>query len=210
MSPVNTAACWIETFTGRRFPLLEPRAEDIDIRDIAHALSMQVRYTGHVRKFYSVAEHCCHVSHRVPAEDALWGLLHDASEAYIADLSRPLKHASPLGPIYLEIEDRIMRAVCEHFGLPLTLPMPASVKAADNLLLLAEKQALMTSLPWDATAEAGAGLDGPSELARISREAQLADIALFCYRPEIAEEAFLRRFDALISAVVVDAPSNTR
>lgn len=63
--------CWIETYTGRKFYLLHPRPEDVDITDIAHALSNQCRYTGHTRMFYSIAEHSYHVSYHVPETDAL-------------------------------------------------------------------------------------------------------------------------------------------
>src|SRR5208282_6622849 len=82
---------WIRTFSGGRFYVLEPRVEDVRIEDIAHALSMQCRFTGHVREFYSVAEHSVWVSRYSHREDALWGLLHDASESYIGDMSTPLK-----------------------------------------------------------------------------------------------------------------------
>ena len=84
---------WIQTFTGRAFYVLDPRPEDVDIEDIAHALSMQCRFAGHCREFYSVAQHSVTASWLVPPEDALWGLLHDAAEAYVVDLPRPIKRA---------------------------------------------------------------------------------------------------------------------
>jgi hypothetical protein len=61
---------WIQTFTGRQYWPLDPREGDVYIEDIAHALSLQCRFTGHCRSFYSVAEHCVRVSHVVPSEDA--------------------------------------------------------------------------------------------------------------------------------------------
>lgn len=103
---------WIQTFLGKPFWPLSPRPEDIDIRDIAHALAMTCRFTGHSQKFYSVAEHSVRVSRIVPAQFALHGLLHDASEAYLCDLSRPIKHGSTLGAEYCRIEDNLMQAVC--------------------------------------------------------------------------------------------------
>src|ERR1039457_118422 len=82
---------FIGTFSGLRFWPLDPNPEKILIDDIAHALAHQCRFGGHASRFYSVAEHSVHVSRLCPPEDALWGLLHDASEAYLVDLPRPLK-----------------------------------------------------------------------------------------------------------------------
>jgi len=81
---------WIETYTGKQFYPLDPYPEDIDVRDIAHALSNLCRFTGHCRAFYSVAEHSIYVSTHVPKTMALQALFHDAPEAYIADISGPL------------------------------------------------------------------------------------------------------------------------
>lgn len=81
---------WMMTYSGRAFWPLDPRADEIDPLDIAHALSMLCRYGGHVRRFYSVAEHCVLMSHAVAPEHALWALLHDATEAYMVDLPRPI------------------------------------------------------------------------------------------------------------------------
>src|SRR5579872_2947230 len=82
---------WIQTASGLEFPLFEPRLDAINIEDIAHGLSMICRFTGQCARFYSVAEHSVHVSHLVPREDAAWGLLHDAAEAYLGDVASPLK-----------------------------------------------------------------------------------------------------------------------
>jgi hypothetical protein len=138
---------WIETATGRRFSLLDPKPDEICIEDVAHSLSMQCRFTGHIKgnEIYSVAQHSLYVSHICSAEDAAWGLLHDASEAYCSDLSRPLKHCTPLAKIYKRIEGRIMAAICRRFGLP--LEEPASVRFADCAMLLAEKEQLMCGPP---------------------------------------------------------------
>ena len=77
---------WMQTYTGERFWPLDPRIEDIHIRDISMALGKLCRYGGHTIFFYSVAEHSVLVSEYVPEEYALWGLLHDASEAYLSDI----------------------------------------------------------------------------------------------------------------------------
>jgi hypothetical protein len=135
---------WMQTYTGRAFYPMDPRAEDIDPRDIAHALSMLCRYGGHVSRFYSVAEHCVLMSYMV-GECSLWALLHDATEAYVGDMIRPLKSGMPT---YREVENRLMRRVCDRFGLPYTCP--AEVKEADNRILLDERSALMwpPAQPW--------------------------------------------------------------
>src|SRR5690242_11754504 len=84
---------WMQTYTGRRFWPLDPRVDDIDIGDIAHHLSLVCRFAGACREFYSVAQHCVGVSYVCDPKDALWGLLHDAAEAYVGDMVRPLKRS---------------------------------------------------------------------------------------------------------------------
>lgn len=139
----------IETYTGLQFHILEPRPEEVCITDIAHALSMQCRFTGHTRFYYSVAQHSYLVSFLVPQQFQLEALLHDASEAYIGDMSRPLKHFSECGRLYLEIEAKIEAVIKKKFGLPPT--MSPEVKEADNSLLYAEKAALMKPCDWTDT-----------------------------------------------------------
>ena len=97
---------FIGTFSGLRFWPLDPNPEKILIADIAHALAHQCRFGGHASKFYSVAEHSVHVSKLCLPEHALWGLLHDASEAYLVDLPRPLKLLPEFAP-YREAERRL-------------------------------------------------------------------------------------------------------
>lgn len=134
---------WMQTFTGRKFYPMAPRAEDIAPEDIAHALSLLCRYNGHVKSFYSVAEHCILMSATFQdTELALWALLHDATEAYVGDMVRPLKRSMPE---YVAAEDRVMEAICERFNLP--YGMPVAVKDADSRILLNEKAALMSLAP---------------------------------------------------------------
>ena len=135
---------WMQTFTGAQFFPMDPRPEDIDPRDIAHALSLLCRYGGHVTRFYSVAEHCVLMAGAVPREDALAALLHDATEAYVVDVPRPLKRYLPE---YRRIEDTVWQAIAERFGVNPILP--ASVHDADSRILLAERAALMTPTDYD-------------------------------------------------------------
>jgi hypothetical protein len=134
----ETRGDWMQTFTGGRFYPLDPRPDDIDPADIAHALSLLCRYGGHVDRFYSVAEHCVLMSEFVAPEHALAALLHDATEAYVVDVPRPLKAQLPE---YRAIEDAVWMAVAWRFGVALTLP--AAVKEADDRILLTERNALM-------------------------------------------------------------------
>lgn len=133
---------WMQTFTGRKFWPIDPRPEDICIEDIAHALSMMCRFNGHCNKFYSVAEHSVLVSRAVPDEYALWGLLHDAPEAYIADIVKPAK---PYIEGYAAVESRLMDAVCDAFGL--SRDEPVQVKAADCAVLADEAGQIMGDHP---------------------------------------------------------------
>ncbi len=105
---------WIYTNSGNMFDLSDPTPEMIKIEDIAHALSHICRYTGHVKEFYSVALHSLIVSEIVPAEFALEGLLHDAAEAYLNDISAPLK---TLLPDYRDIETRVESVIAKKFQL---------------------------------------------------------------------------------------------
>jgi hypothetical protein len=131
---------WGCTVSGRKYWPADPRPEDFCVEDIAHALANQCRFGGHCRTFYSVAQHSVHVSRVCDPADALWGLLHDASEAYIVDIPRPFKTAPGMEG-YRLYENQMMRAVCEAFGLPAEIP--ASVKHADEVLLASEARDLM-------------------------------------------------------------------
>lgn len=139
---------WFQTATGKQFWPLDPHPDEVCIEDIAHHLANQCRFAGACRAFYSVAQHSVLVSCAVPPEDQKWGLLHDAAEAYLQDLIRPIKAASALGEEYRKIEDIVLRAVCERFGLP--VEEPHSVKVADVRVLLAEKRdlTLPAPAPW--------------------------------------------------------------
>lgn len=135
---------WIQTFTGRKFEPLDPDPAAIVVEDIAHALSLHCRFNGHCRVFYAVAEHSVRVSRQLSGNDALWGLLHDASEAYLSDVPKPLKQNLP---DYRAAEAHLMRAIAQRFDL--SWPIPEAVHAADATLLATERRDLMADAPDD-------------------------------------------------------------
>jgi len=144
----NRKGDWMQTVSGRRFYPLDPRPEEIHIEDIAHGLSQICRFGGHVLRWYSVAQHSIHVSKLVAKEWQMVALLHDATEAYIGDMIRPIKR---MMPAFSEMEDRVWRAVCERFSLPFELP--PEVKHADNVALMTERRDIVypTCEIWQVT-----------------------------------------------------------
>jgi 5'-deoxynucleotidase YfbR-like HD superfamily hydrolase len=131
-------ATTMQTFTGKLVDLAAFGPDDVRLADIAHALSIINRYNGHTKCPYSVAQHSVMVSRLVPEEHALWGLMHDASEAYLGDVARPLK---AMLPGYVELEEHVQRTIARVFHLP--WPIPPEVKVADNRALMAEKKELV-------------------------------------------------------------------
>lgn len=132
------------------FNFIDIDPNEIDIQDIAHSLSMQCRYTGHSKVFYSVAEHSVAVADLLLKEYrdedlALAGLLHDAVEAYISDLASPLKQ---LLPEYKAIEDALQEAIEHRFKVTMTDPR---IKMADIQMLSQEASQLLPSKgeTWD-------------------------------------------------------------
>lgn len=179
---------WIETVSGIHFHFLDPKSEEIKITDIAHGLSMNCRFVGQCRGFYSVAEHSWHVARMLegtPAIVQLAGLLHDASEAYITDVASPVKQFMPE---YQKMEDNIMRAIAEKYGFE--YPLHPAIKHADLSMLSNEAHHLLTSR----------GNDWDMWLHR--KRPAVSDI----YRPigmspDTAQENFLDKFTELMAEV---------
>lgn len=168
---------WITTYSKHKFYPRDPEGSVLRIEDIAHALSNLCRFGGRCRRFYSVAEHSIMVSQLSDPEDALWGLLHDASEAYLVDIPRPIKHLPEMKG-YRDLEARVQAAIIKTFGLP--PGEPTSVKRADQLALRTEAKDLGLLNPdWDI-------YDLPDVGSRI--------VPL---DPPLAESAFLTHFKTL-------------
>ncbi len=180
---------YIITYTGKLFHHLAPGPGDICIQDIAHALSRICRFTGHVRPaHYSVAQHSVMVSDTCNPKDALWGLLHDAPEAYCSDLSSPLKYAPGMEG-YRLIEKKIMQAVCAHFGLD--QQEPVAVKYADRRVFTSE----ITDLFSSPAAE--------QEAAHFAKQwPRHSPLPITGWPAEMAEYYFLQRYHALTSAFI--------
>jgi len=134
---------WIQTFTGKRFYAEDIRPEDICIEDIAHSLSLQCRYNGHCKQFYSVGQHSLIISEYLEGigqkEFALEGLMHDGPEAYLCDVPRPIK---PLLKGYFKIEDELEKIVYDRFNIASTKESRCAVKKVDNGILVDEMRHL--------------------------------------------------------------------
>lgn len=141
MENLYTPNC-IRVFSGKYFNPIDPNPDLIDIEDIAHGLSMQCRFGGHTTVFYSVAEHCINVCQMVAPGHELAGLLHDASEAYLLDVPRPIK-GNLVG--YKDIEDKLMRIIAEKFGF--RYPLHREVKQCDEIALKDEWESVVLKKP---------------------------------------------------------------
>lgn len=123
----------LTTFTGRRVNPMDLKAADIDIRDIAHHLACINRWCGALREPISVAQHCVHVSWLLRGTGfELDGLLHDASEAYLGDVTKWVKR-HPSMEFYREAESKATAVIAERFGIQ--AEMPEAVDRADRLMI---------------------------------------------------------------------------
>jgi hypothetical protein len=159
--PTDRRGSWLQTFSGKALYPLDPKVEEIDIVDVAHALSCESRFTGHTRIPYSVAEHCCRCADLITSlahgldldlsvnELQRYALMHDAHEAYARDLPRPFK-ALPEFEFYNLACVRLQRVIWVKFNLPVRTAEHPLVVEADNILLATEKKYLMgpEPQPW--------------------------------------------------------------
>ena len=165
---------WMQTASGGRFYPLAPSILEIEIEDIARALAMTCRYGGHVSDFYSVAEHSVIVSCYVPIEFRRQALLHDAAEAYIGDMIRPLKHAAPMAE-FARVERTIEAMIFERFAVTPTDESTRAVKAIDDRILRDEADRLLKNSEW-------------------AKRFEPLGVTLACLSPKAAERVFLNRF----------------
>jgi hypothetical protein len=189
---------YIQTHSGARFEFPEPDVDQISIFDIAHALSHSCRFTGHTQIFYSVAEHSVRVAHlaqsayRSAHKDdeagavmvGRWGLLHDASEAYIADIASPVKRLPEMAG-YRELEKRIQGIIVATYQLP--PDMPTAVRVADEVLVNTEADELLPGgrrFPTDGW---------PARPVLPGKQG-------FGWPPSYAEMMFLKAFESLFSS----------
>jgi len=172
---------------GKPFSLSDPKPEEVEIPHIAHALSLLCRWTGQTREFYSVAQHCVDVSYIVPEHLALQGLLHDASEAYIGDVSSPLKWLldTRAPGVLKDIEGKIHAAIAERFQTG--FPFHSLVKQADMVAASMERRDLLTD--WDQH-----GIDWAEGWP------EPLDYHLYPQQSSLAEKMFLKRFEVLSHA----------
>lgn len=166
---------WIQTYTGIAFYPMQPRPEEIDVIDIAHALSMLCRFAGHVERFYSIAEHCVHIHDWIEDEYKFAALMHDSSEAYLVDIPKPVKNYLNE---YVLIEKNLEAAIFAKYNIP--YPFHPRVKEGDNRILIDERNALLKKPPmlWN-------------------HEPEPLGIKIQNWSPEVAKEQFLDRFNKL-------------
>ncbi|KKN66001.1 hypothetical protein LCGC14_0475930 [marine sediment metagenome] len=176
---------WIRTYTGKRFNVFEPTPEVIDIRDIAHALSNTCRFGGHLTEFFSVAEHCTNTASLLDKELAIYGLLHDAGEAYLTDIPTPIKHRLPN---IIALERGILSCIAERFGLVEEKFYCRELKKVDWYLCVREAKKLLPQgvEGWEGCSEFG--LENIGDFKMVFTNA---------FAPTVAEHLFLQLFQEL-------------
>ena len=176
---------WIETFTGKKFDYEDITSNEIDIRDIAHALSNTCRFNGHCSRFYSVAEHSILVSSEIEKvfgiKAALPALLHDATEAYMPDVSKPLKHFWNTKFGIMDFEDGLQEHIFKQLKIGVSLDMMEEIKRYDVALLRAERDVLFQG----------------RELWEFPENIPTIDPLVIGVNPKIIEMNFLERYSNL-------------
>lgn len=178
----NRKGDWIQTYSGNSFWPFDSHIDDIEILDIAHSLSNQCRYSGHCVKFYSVAEHCVLIAQALERDGqdkkvCLWGLFHDAAEAYCSDVPRPIKKNFP---DYVKVEESIMELIASKYSLG---AFPNIVKEYDDRILVDEKS---------------------QNMARSIQKWNLPEnvplnVKIECWLPHEAKDQFLKTYINLVS-----------
>lgn len=135
----------ISLLEGGHFDFLEPEKSVFTIKDVARGLSNISRFSGHVHRPYTVSQHSVIVSRIVPEEHALAALLHDSCEAFLGDVSKPLKN---LLPDYMALEIKAETEVLKRFGVK--FPLHPCVKEADNIAFVTERRDLQPGVAVDA------------------------------------------------------------
>ncbi len=175
---------FMETYTGLVIDPLEIPIIDVRIEDIAHALSLQCRYNGHCKEFYSIAQHSILVAGHIDccSRTQLFGLLHDAAEAYLGDMIRPLKKEFPQYEFCEKsLQKRIYFGLCRgHFP---TAIEQATIGLTDRRMLITEAQFLMPSK----------GKDWQIQMKPYPYKSN----EFICWSPAEAEDAFLNIFKTL-------------
>ena len=170
----------IALLSGAMFDYNNPGASNVQIEDIAAALSKVCRFSGHLPEFYSVAQHCVNTSTVLPWHEAYSGLMHDTSEAFTNDLPTPLKAAFP---VFKQLEVKIETAMSRQFGF--TYPLSPAVRLADLQMLRIEKEHLKKDFSdWDI-------------LRGVEVEHLLEKVDLRPWTPPEAEARFLARYREL-------------
>lgn len=171
---------WILTYTGQKIDPLKPEPGKIALLDIAHALSNICRFTGHSSSFYSVAQHSLLVAKLCDPEYRLEGLLHDAPEAYLNDIARPLKRTGEF-KFYREIEAAWWAAIQERYDLD-TWSADDHIKLWDEQALILEGECFMASIKdWQLP----------------PKRPEIQKLAIRAVSPIEAKQAFLKTFNDL-------------
>jgi len=140
---------WTQTRTDKKFSLNNINPDNVCIEDIASALSKQCRYNGHIDRFYSIAQHCICVAEGLLPQLSIYGLLHDAAEAYIGDITMPVKQylLKNNSDLIYDLEENILEAIYYKFNLKCPdLPLQAKVKKQDNIWLVLEALNMFDSI----------------------------------------------------------------
>jgi hypothetical protein len=174
--------------SGAWLDFCAPAKSEFTIDDIAHGLSNICRYSGQCSRFYSVAEHSILVSDTATGFE-FEALLHDAAEAFLGDITRPLKQ---MLPDYKRIEAEVERAILDRFGV--NGPLPPQVKQADLRVLAAEQKQIMPE-----------GTDGWVRGQRVVP----APVVVRHLNPDDAKKCFLARFEELRAAYAKRKPKES-